>query len=139
MNERKYYDLNPSQEVVKLQCKYTLFKRVINIVTSVTANIDIDVDVMTKALNKVIERNDCLRIRFFKKDGKLMQYFENKENVEKINIKHMKFTTKKEQEFFINKFRKKAIDYLNGVVIEAYFCKTYDNKFMIIFKVCHLV
>jgi hypothetical protein len=116
-----------------------LFKRVINIVTSVTANIDIDVDVMTKALNKVIERNDCLRIRFFKKDGKLMQYFENKENVEKINIKHMKFTTKKEQEFFINKFRKKAIDYLNGVVIEAYFCKTYDNKFMIIFKVCHLV
>ena len=96
MEDIKHYDLNPSQEVVKLQCKYTLFKRVINIVTSATANIDIDIKIMTKALNKTIERNDCLRLRFVKQNGKLMQYFENKENIEDINVPYIEFITKEE-------------------------------------------
>ena len=63
MENIKYYDLNPSQEVVKLQCKYTLFKRVINILTSATANKDIDTGLMKKALIETIKRNDCLRFR----------------------------------------------------------------------------
>ena len=59
-----YYDLNPSQEVVKLQCKYTLFKRVINIVFSSSVDYELDFDLMQKAFNIVVQRNDCLRIRF---------------------------------------------------------------------------
>ncbi len=139
MENIKYYELNPSQEVVKLQCKYTLFKRVINILTSATANIDIDIDVMTKALYKTIERNDCLRLRFVKRDGKLMQYFSNKEDVSENNIPYIEFLSKAEQNAFFEKLRKKPIDYMNGIVVEPYFCKTFDNKFMVILKVCHLI
>ena len=139
MEDIKHYDLNPSQEVVKLQCKYTLFKRVINIVTSATANIDIDIKIMTKALNKTIERNDCLRLRFVKQNGKLMQYFENKENIEDINVPYIEFITKEEQDVFFEKLRKKPIAYMKGIVVEPYFCKTFDNKFMVILKVCHLI
>lgn len=139
MEEIKYYELNPSQEVVKLQCKYTLFKRVVNILTSATTNKNIDRNIMAKALNKTIERNDCLRIRFVKKNGKLMQYFESNENVKDIEIPYIEFTTEEEQNAFIARLRKKAIDYMHGVVIEPYFCKTFDNKFMMFIKVCHLI
>ena len=139
MKERKYYDLNPSQEVVKLQCKFTLFKRVINILTSATANKDINIEIMAKALNKLIERNDCLRIRFVKKDGKLMQYFENKGDVKEVIVPYLEFSSQEEQEAFFEKTRKKPIDYMHGVVIEPYFCKTFDNRFMIVLKVCHLI
>ena len=137
MNEIKFYDLNPSQEVSRLQTKYTLFKRVINILFSTTSDKPLDWKLMEKAYNKVVERNDCLRIRFVKKDKKLMQYFEK--NPEKINVPVLTFKTKEEQEAFINEKRKKAIKYMKGIVCEPYFINTYDGKFMVFFKVCHMV
>lgn len=139
MENIKYYELNPSQEVVKLQCQYSLFKRVINIVSSATTTKKVDIHIMTKALNKLIERNDCLRLRFVKKDGKLMQYFLPYEEIEHQMVPHIKFSTPKQQEAFFEKIRKKPIDYMNGVVFEPYFCQTFDNKFMIVLKVCHLI
>lgn len=139
MDNIKYYELNPSQEVVNLQCKYSLFKRVVNILSSATTSKDIDIDIMTKALNKTIERNDCLRIRFVKKDGKLMQYFLEEDEIAYQHVPYIEFSTEEEQFKFFEKFRKKPIAYRKGVVIEPYFCKTFDNKFMIVLKVCHLV
>ena len=64
MKETKYYELNGAQEVVMLQCKYSLFKRIVNILSSMSTKKVINFDIMKKAFNKVIERNDCLRIRF---------------------------------------------------------------------------
>ena len=68
---RTYYELNLSQEVVKLQCTYTLFKKVVNILTSVEIENEIDFSVMEKAFNIAVERNDCTRLRFVKKDKNL--------------------------------------------------------------------
>lgn len=137
MNELKYYDLNPSQEVVRLQTKYTLFKRVINILFSTTSDKPLDWKIMEKAYNKVVERNDSLRIKFVKKDGKIMQCFPK--HTEDIKVPVLTFKTKEQQEDFINKKRKKPIKYMNGVVVEPYFVNTYDGKYMIFFKVCHLI
>ena len=67
MTEKQIYELTPAQDVPYLQCKYTLFKRVINILSSISLSEDIDFDVMKDAFNLVVERNDCLRIKFFKK------------------------------------------------------------------------
>ena len=137
MEEIKFYDLNPSQEVSKLQCKYTLFKRVINILSSMSTTDKIDFDLMKTALNKVIERNDCLRIRFVKKDKKLMQYFAPHQDLDFVPV--LTFTTREEQEAFIAQISKKAIKYMDGIVIEPYFINTYDGKSMIFLKVCHMV
>ena len=95
MNEIKYYDLNPSQEVSRLQTKYTLFKRVINILFSTTSDKPLDWKLMEKAYNKVVERNDCLRIRFVKKDKKLMQYFEKQPP--KATVPVLTFKTKEDK------------------------------------------
>ena len=75
MEQKILYELSPSQEVSKLQCAYSIFKRVINILTSASTSQQLDFDLMTKALNVCVQRHDCTRIRFVKKGRKLMQYF----------------------------------------------------------------
>ena len=107
MKNLTLYNLTPSQDVSYLQCKYTLFKRVVNILTSLTLDEQVDFDVMKKALNLLIERHDCLRIRFVKKNKNLMQYIVDCAPVEKVP--YIKFNTKDEQDAFIAKTKKKAI------------------------------
>jgi len=135
-DERIYYDTTPSQDVVILQCKYTLFRRIVNIVCSMDTKEKIDWDIMEQAMYLTIVRNDCLRLKFVKKGGKLVQYFDKPEPVK---VTYKKFSTKAEQEQWINKLTKNAIKYKKGIVIEPYFVETYDKKYMVLFKVCHLI
>ena len=135
--ERTLYELNLSQEVVKLQCTYTLFKKVVNIITSIEVENEIDFELMQKAFNIAVERNDCTRIRLVKKGKKLMQYFEPK--VVYDNIPRLEFKTKEEQDKFIKSQTKRAIKYLKGEVLNPTFIKTYDGKNMIFLKVCHYI
>ena len=137
MKDLKLYELNSSQEVVMLQCKYTLFKKVVNIVTSISYKKELDFELLNKAYNLVVKRNDSLRIRFTKVKGKTMQYFLN--GVDETKVPVHSFNTKEEQEKFIKQITKHAIKYKKGVVIEPYFVHTYDDKYMVVLKVCHLV
>lgn len=137
MKEKTFYELNSSQEVVKLQCQYTLFKRVINIVMSAESCDKIDFELMKKAFNILVERNDCTRIRFCKQKNKIVQYFE--ENVTFDKIPYYEFSSKSEQENFIKKESHKAIKYMKGEVIKPFFIKTYNNRYMVLLKVCHLI
>ena len=138
MTEKPCYNLSLSQDVVHLQCKYSLYKTVINILSSLTLDKELDFNLMDQAFKLLVERNDCLRIKFFKKKGKLMQCFgDSGKNIKKVPV--LSFETKEQQDTFIDKVRKKTIDYMHGVVIEPYFIHTYDNRCMVFFKVCHLV
>ena len=137
MKETTCYELSPSQGVSYLQCRYTLFKRVINILTSITIDEDVDFALMEKAYNTVVERNDCLRIKFFKHKGELYQRFDEKRPYEKIQV--VKYDTKKQFDRFLEKYKKKPIKYMNGTVIEPHFIKTAEGKNMVLLKVCHLV
>ena len=137
MEEKTIYELTPSQDVSYLQCKYTLFKRVINILSSITLDEEIDFEIMKNAFNLVVERNDCLRIKFFKKDKQLKQYIDDAKPLTKIPV--LSFATEDEQMKFIDRYKNKAIKYLKGKVIEPTFIKTFDNRYMVLLKVCHLV
>ena len=137
MKNEKLYELNPSQEVVKLQCKYSLFKRVVNITMSATSEEKLDFALMKEALNKVIERNDCLRLRFVKKDKKLMQYFLKSFVFDEVP--YIEFKTQEQQLSFIQKETAKPIKYLKNEVLKPYFCKTFDGKDMVLVKACHFI
>lgn len=138
MADKPCYNLSLSQDVAYLQCKYSLYKRVINILSSITIDEEVDFELMVQAFKLLVERNDCLRIRFFKKRGQLMQYFgDSGKDIKKVPV--LSFETKEQQDAFIDKVRKKTIDYMHGVVIEPYFIHTYDNRYMVYFKICHLV
>ena len=138
MTDKPCYNLSLSQDVAYMQCKYSLYKRVINILSSITLNEEVDFQLMDQALQLLVERNDCLRIRFFKKKGQLMQYFGDcGKLVKKVPV--FSFETKQQQDAFLDKVRKKTIDYKHGVVIEPYFIRTYDGRSMVFLKICHLV
>ena len=138
MKEKPCYRLSPSQDVSYLQCRYTLFKRVINILSSVTLDEKVDYDIFNQAYKLLIKRNDCLRIKFFKKKGQLMQYFEDYDESKIANVPVLTFETEKKQNAFIDKTRKRPINYMGGVVIEPRLIHTYEGKDMIFLKVCHL-
>lgn len=134
--EHKLYELTLSQELSKLQTKYTLYKRVINIVMSATSDDKIDYDTMLKAFNMAVERNDCTRIRFVKSKGKLMQYILPHYEYDKIVEKS--FETKQAQDKFIEYQTHHAIKYMKGEVVTPFLIHTYDGKDMILLKVCHM-
>ncbi|MBR2909832.1 MAG: hypothetical protein IKC11_05805 [Clostridia bacterium] len=137
MEEKKIYELTPAQDVVYLQCRLSIHKNVANISSSLTIEEEIDFELLKKAFNIVAERNDCLRLKFFKSGKKLMQTFEEKK--EYNNIPVYEFNTKETQDKYINEFIKAPIKFLKGVVAEPVFIKTFDNKSMVLMKVCHLI
>ena len=135
--EKNLYQTTLAQDVVILQTKYCIDKRVVNIISSITSSSPLNFSIMLDAFNLVVQRNDCLRLRFVKQKGELMQYFEETKKFESIPYKE--FKTQEEFDCFIAKIRKKPIKYKKGVVVDPYFIKTHDNKYMVLIKVCHLV
>ena len=136
MKNKEIYELTPAQQVVNLQAMLSLHKNVVNIMSSMTFDEDLDFEVLKQAFNKVAERNDCLCMRFFSKGFNVYQYFEDERT---YDIPVFKFETEEEQMKFIQKQTKKPIAFKKGVVVEPIFIKTYNNKSMVLMKVCHLV
>lgn len=135
--DKTLYRFNSSQDVIDLQTKYTLFKRVVNIVFSTTVDTGFDEAIMTRAINKIIERNDCLRITFVKQGGKTLQYFADHREIGKI--KSYILDTPEKYEAFDKKFRKKPTNCFKGDVFRAAFVVNPEGKQEIFFKVSHFV
>lgn len=131
------YDFNYSQDIVHLQTKYSLFQRVANIVFSLTIDDGFDEILMGRALNMLIERNDCLRLKFVKEGKVTKQYFEKERKLE--NIPSIKLKYNNEFDKFLNKFRKKAINVHKGETLKVAFVQDPCGKQMIVVKISHMV
>lgn len=130
----EYLDFSISQNVIQLQTKYTLYKRVINILSSVEFDFTLDLNIAKKAMQMVYDRNDCLRIKIVKRNGKLVQTF--RDHVECGEIPFLEFACEEDVEKFVLKIRKKPIKYKKGIMMEPYFIKV-NNKYRLLTKVCH--
>ena len=107
VTDKPLYDLIPSQQTMYIMLKYSLHKEVTQIPASIGINTKIDFDLLKKAFNIEIERNDALRLRFTKVDGKIKQYFIDPYTVEEIPVKE--FKSKEEQDRFFLKDAKTPI------------------------------
>lgn len=93
------FELIPSQKMINFMLKYSFFhKQVIQIPMSIVTSTPIDFDVLKKALNIEIERNDCMRLRFYKEHGEFYQYFLDKFVVEDVPV--VTFSTEEEQQAY---------------------------------------
>lgn len=135
--EKTLYGFNSSQDVINLQTKYSLFGRVANIVFSTELEAGFDKALMTRAINTVIERNDCLRISFIKKGKDILQYFEDSRTIG--NIPEKKFRTNEEKRKFIGGFRKNALKIFKGEVLKVVFAEEIGGNQSIYFKISHYV
>lgn len=137
VNNPTLYGLSYSQEIIDLQTKYALFKRVVNILFSITFDEGYDPELMKKAIDLLYQRNDCLRLRFVKKDKKVMQYFLPEAHPGQICT--MDFPTQQAFESFMLKYRKKGLDMYKGECLEVIFATNPSGKQMLICKVNHFV
>lgn len=132
------YDLIPPQEMIQFMLKYSFFhKQVTQIPESIVVTKEIDFDVMKKAVNIEIERNDCLRLRFFKEKGKIKQYFLPEYKLDEIPV--LSFGSEQEQTDYFNSDAQKAIRMLKGETFRIKFFRSYDKRWGVYINVHHLV
>ena len=135
-NTREYFEFSPAQEMINFMLKYSFFhKQVIQIPSSIVVKRKIDFDLMQKALEIEVERNDCMRLRFEKKGG-FRQYFEDKVDIGKIPV--LNFKTQKEQDDFLTADAQKPVRCYKGETYRIYFFNTPDGRNGIYINVIHL-
>lgn len=131
----KLYDIIPSQETIYLMVKYSFHKQLTQIPTSFTLGVDIDFDLMQKALDLELERNDSMRLRFVKIDKKIKQYF-LPELKYQAPIKH--FSSLEEQEAFFAADAQKPVYFFKDETFRIYFFKTEGVGSGVYMNVSHL-
>lgn len=129
------YDLIPSQETMHLMVKYSFKKQIVQIPCSFTTKTNINFDIMQKAFEIEIERNESLRNRFTKVDGKLKQYFIP---AFKMTVPRKYFRNKAEQEAYFAKDAQKPVKFTDSVPYRICFFKTAGVGNGIYFNVSHL-
>ena len=108
-----FYELTPAQDMINFMLKYSFFhKQVIQIPACVTVEKNFDFDLMKKAINVEIQRNDCMRIRFKKKHGKQIQYFLDEYKLENIPV--YEFSSKQEQDDLLGKDAQTPVHHMKG-------------------------
>ncbi|MCR5828136.1 MAG: hypothetical protein K6G53_06945 [Bacteroidales bacterium] len=128
---------NYSQDIIDLQTKYSLFKRVLNILFSLTIDGGFDKELMTRSINLLIERNDCLRIRFFKKGKETLQTIDAERKAGDIPV--VRFDSISSMDAFMKRFRKKPTDAFKGRVLEPVYVTDPSGAEMVLFKISHMV
>ena len=137
MTDKTLYQFNYSQDIVHLQTVYSLFNRVSNIIFSVTFDEGFDDSLMTNAIQLLMERNDCLRLKFVKEGKVTKQYFEAERYIGEIPS--LTFRTNCQMYSFIRKFRRKAIDVRKGETMNVVFATDPTGNKMLIIKISHMV
>lgn len=132
------YPLIPPQEMIQYMLKYSFFhKQVTQIPDSIIVSEQIDFDLMTKAFNIEIERNDCLCLCFFKKNGQIMQYFRDPYRIGSIPI--LEFSSDEERNEVLTADAQKPIRMLKGEIFRLKYFKMYDGRCGIYINIHHLV
>lgn len=136
MKDMALYEIIPSQDCMYLMHRFSLHKQMAQIPTSFTIESDADLEIMQKAMDLVIERNDCLRLAFVKQKGKLMQYFRPAYKYE-VPVKY--FRNEEEKEAFCSEDAKKPVRFEKGEIFRVYFFKVSDGRTGIYANFTHMV
>lgn len=132
------YPLIPPQEMIQFMLKYSFFhKQVTQIPDSIIVSQKIDFDVMTEAFNIEIERNDCLRLVFFKQNSKIMQYFRDPYRIGSVPVYN--FKSDEEREKVLTADAQKPIKMLKGEIFRLKYFTTYDGRYGVYINIHHLV
>ena len=132
------YPLIPPQEMIQFMLKYSFFhKQVTQIPDSFLFEEELDFEVLKKAFNIEIKRNDCLRLNFFKEKGVIKQFFRDDYTVDDIPV--FEFKTEAEQLETLSADAQKPVKILKGEIFRIIFFKAYDGRYGIYFNVHHLV
>ena len=131
----KVYDLIPSQQTMYMMVKYSFHKQLVQIPVSFTIDHKIDFGMLEKAFNLEIERNDSLRLRFFKDKGTVRQYF--LPSADPIAVPVKQFASLEEQEAFFSADAQKPVLF-EKETFRIYFFSTEGVGSGVYFVISHL-
>lgn len=131
------YNLINSQKMVQYMWKYTIHMQTTQIPFAIAFEEDMDFQILARAMNIEIERNDCLRLRIFKNKGEIRQFFLPEYRLEKILVKD--FETKEQANEYFNKVSKEKLDVRKGETFRVIFFRYEKNKCGIYFTVSHMI
>ena len=131
------YRLIHSQEMVQYMWRYTLHMQATQIPMSIAFEEELDFNILAKAVNVEIERNDCLRLRFFRDGLRIKQFFLKEYRLDKIRLKE--FRTKEEQEAYFDRDASAALKVFDGETFRIAFFRAYDGKCGVFLNASHII
>jgi len=131
------YKLIHSQEMVQYMWRYTLHMQATQIPCAVAFDEELDFNILARAVNEEIKRNDCLRLRLTREIGGIREYFLDSFKLDKILLKS--FSTKEEQEAFLDADASKKLDVFGGETFRVIFFRSYNGKSGIYINVSHMI
>ncbi len=136
-NGEQVYKLIHSQELIQFMWKYSVHMQSTQIPLSMAFDEELDFNILARAVNVEIERNDCMRLRLFRDGFKVKQYFLDEYKLGKILIK--KFSSKEEQEKFFDSVASTKLNVFGGECYRIIFFRTAENKCGIFIVATHMV
>lgn len=136
-NGETVYNLIHSQEMVQFMWKYTLHMQATQIPTAIAFDEKLDFQLLARAVNIEIERNDCMRLRIFRDGRKIKQFFLKEYKLDKIRYKE--FSSKEEQMQYFDKDASTKLDVFAGEVFRIVFFRTCEGKCGVFLNVSHMM
>lgn len=99
---------------------------------------EINIEIWQKAINKLIEVNDAIRLRINLKDGKPIQYLSNHKN-KVFNIVDFAGKTKEEQDAWISEKMQTPFELLKSDLFEVFILKSWNGEQGYYFKLHHII
>lgn len=134
---QKVYNLIHSQQMVQFMWRYSLHMQSTQIPFAIAFDEDLDFNILARAVNIEIERNDCMRLRVFRDGFKIKQFFLDEYKLEKILLKN--FHSKDEQTAFFDKDAEKKLDIFHGETIRIIFFRDPYGKCGVYLKASHMI
>lgn len=131
----KLYDIIPSQETMYLMVKYSFHKQLTQIPMSFTLETDIDFNILQKAFDIEIERNDSLRVKFVTVGKTIKQYFLPEMH---YNVPIKLFDSFEQQDAYFSADAQVPVLFLKGETFRIFFYKTEGVGSGIYLNVSHL-
>lgn len=134
--EQKCYKFNYSQDIIQMQTRFAIDKRVVNILFSVGFENGFEDEIMQLSIDALIQRNDCLRLKCVRREGETLQYFENERHIGEIPS--LSFETRGEFDAFLKRFRRRPTDLFKGRALEVVFITDATGERLVLCKISHL-
>jgi hypothetical protein len=131
--------MSSSQQLPLDQLKLGIHKEVVQIIFYAVINQNFDFDLLRRAVNEEIARNDCLRIRFARRGGKLKQYFLPEYRLENIPVLDFTGKTKQEQDAVLMKDASTPLKTMKGEVFRIILYRTCDGRTGIYLNISHVI
>jgi len=138
MEEPKLYPLTSAQLLNFMSWRYTFHKQIMNIPSSIFVDAPMDLEVLKKAAEEAVGRNDSFGIRVTKRGKETMQYFTDRKALVIEIIDFSGQTDAKMNEFF-HRTGRKMIPVYDRPLAKIYIVRTPEGTAGIFTCICHLM